>query len=112
VPIVEAWLKVGEWNKYRHLAVEYRCEDGVTRRLELWAFDWAYGGCKPPAPANLRFDVQAVSIFSRSSLSRDVDLGCQTACYIGDLRFKRTAEFVSGAPARRGWRVDNQFRRD
>ena len=65
-----------------------------------------------PILRSLRFDVQAVSIFPRSSLSRRVDLGCQTARSKGDLSLKDTAEFVSGPPARRGWRVDNQFRRD
>jgi hypothetical protein len=55
-----------------------------------------------PIFRSLRFDVQAVSIFSRSSLSRRVDLGGQTARSIGDLSLKDTAEFVSGPPATPG----------
>jgi hypothetical protein len=65
-----------------------------------------------PIFRSLRFDVQAVPIFSSILALTACRSGLPNGTSIGDLSLKDTAEFVSGAPARRDWRVDNQFRRD
>ena len=77
-----------------------------STRLELWAFDWAYGGLQASRADQFSghsgLMLKRCRFFPRSSLSRRVDLGCQTARSIGDPSLKDTAECVSGAPVRLG----------